>query len=457
MNFQSLATAELSALAQRLSEAAAAEADAAAAIAAAAAAEAVRAEADVSLAEARQEMTLALAQARQEADAQVAQAIAEAQAAVAHQRSRDDGVLDQIREEAATELAAARAAADAEIVRLKQQAETDAREMQTAAEVEIGSLRAAADAAARSNAAFGAMIDKLRDDRTQLAADNERLAAENAALTYERADLLERAQSANRGTVIAHLGDTIAASAAAGSIEGVVAAAARGLAGDFARIAVFAVRDRALVASFQHGFDATVGVDKVVIPLEVESFLSTSAKAQRVGVNVGYDVVAPFGGGPSVVMTLPIAAGGETVALIYADDFGRPIATDGVNERVALAEFLRTHVVLRLERLTIELKATAELRAYAQMLLDEVEYVYDSDAGAKRSDAERVDRLRENLRCARQIYQQRVTADGPAAASLLEDAIQRTLDRKAAQPFGRDLGLAVSGVNAHALRTAYAS
>jgi hypothetical protein len=73
------------------------------------------------------------------------------------------------------------------------------------------------------------------------------------------------------------------------------------------------------------------------------------------------------------------------------------------------------------------------------MLLDEVEYVYRSDVSAKKSDGERIDRLKENLRCARQIYQQRVTVEGPATASLLEEVITSAIATRAATAFGRDL------------------
>jgi hypothetical protein len=79
------------------------------------------------------------------------------------------------------------------------------------------------------------------------------------------------------------------------------------------------------------------------------------------------------------------------------------------------------------------------LRAYAQMLLDEVEYVFNADGAASVPAAERRERLTENLRCARQIYGQRVTLEGPAAVSVLDQVLSDILDKKADSPFGREL------------------
>ena len=125
---------------------------------------------------------------------------------------------------------------------------------------------------------------------------------------------------------------------------------------------------------------------------------------------------------------------GQTLATIVAAD-----ETRAGDEGARLGEVLRRHVTLALERLTIELKAAGELRAYAQMLLDEVEYVFNADTTANVSASERRERLTENLRCARQIYGQRVTLEGPAARSVLDEVLSQILDAKGDTPFGREL------------------
>ena len=101
--------------------------------------------------------------------------------------------------------------------------------------------------------------------------------------------------------------------------------------------------------------------------------------------------------------------------------------------------------MLRLERLTLELKALAELRSYAKMLLDEVEYVYAADVKAAKTDAERMDRLEQNLRCACEIYQQRVSTEGPAAAALLGEEISAATAPQT--HFARDLAAVAARTN----------
>lgn len=340
--------------------------------------------------------------------------------------------------EAATALVSATLVADAAAARANLQAEADA---------VVARLQADASAdAAKLAEAFEATVERLRDDQAQLVAENERLAAENAALSWERRELLETARASHRGALIERLLGVFDQVAAATTVDAVIIAAAGGLTGDFARVAVFSVRDNRLAVRHQQGFSADSGIEKVLVPLGVESFLSEAAQAGSVqsfsgGVGTGS---APFGGAPTLVVTAPIAVRGETLAVLYADDSGNPCNAAWSHDSVKLAGLLRTHAVLRLEKLTIELQAIFELRAYAQMLLDEVQYVYDADTSAKKSEPEQLERLRENVRCARQIYQQRVTLEGPAATALLDDVVTRTLHQTAGTPFGRDLASSLS-------------
>jgi hypothetical protein len=133
-------------------------------------------------------------------------------------------------------------------------------------------------------------------------------------------------------------------------------------------------------------------------------------------------------------MAFPIVVRGEPLAALLAADETRP-----GGEGARLAVLLCRHLALALERLMIELKAVGELSAYAQMLLDEVEYVFNADTAANVGAAQRRERLKENLRCARQIYGQRVTLEGPAAAAVLDQVLSKLLDSKGETPFGRDL------------------
>jgi hypothetical protein len=304
-------------------------------------------------------------------------------------------------------------------------------------EAELAEIRSVADAAGED---LRHHLDAARADVLRLSAELEGHAADNARLAAE----LEQARQSDRSGLVDRLQSVLDQIVASRSVDAVMSAVADGLASDFSRVAVFTINDNRLEPTHQVGFDANSGIGKVLIPLSVDSII-THAAAADAALAISPDDVTdaggpPFGGSPSCIVTAPIKVRGEVLAVIYADDSGREAAGRD-EERVKLTDVLRQCAVLRLERLTIELKTIAELRAYAKMLLDEVEYVYAADAKAGKPDEERQSRLQENLRCARQIYQQRVTLEGPAAATLLEEQIASACDAKASTPYGRDLAL----------------
>jgi hypothetical protein len=71
--------------------------------------------------------------------------------------------------------------------------------------------------------------------------------------------------------------------------------------------------------------------------------------------------------------------------------------------------------------------------------------VYAADIKAAKSDSERMERLEQNLRCACEIYQQRVSADGPAAAALLGEEISAASAQQT--HFARELASAAAKTN----------
>jgi hypothetical protein len=248
---------------------------------------------------------------------------------------------------------------------------------------------------AQITATYEATINRLRQDQTDLVNDNERLHAENAALTWEKQEMLDAAKTAARGPLIESLAGAFEKIAASKTVDDALLAAADALVGDFSSVAV------------------VIG----------------DQPARQLGVETpALDPKAPS------TVAFPIVVSGKKLASIFAADATRP---DDEGKR--LGEVLSRHVALALERLTIELKAVGELRAYAQMLLDEVEYVFSADTTSNVPPGERRDRLSENLRCARQIFGQRVTLEGPAAASVLDEVLSKILDAKGETAFGREL------------------
>jgi hypothetical protein len=234
------------------------------------------------------------------------------------------------------------------------------------------------------------------------------------------------------------------------SVPEMLNALADGLAADFSRVALFSVKGNRLEGVHQVGFDSTSDISKVAVPLNMDSLLTRALASNRVEAFAAADLPdttrAPFGGSPAHMMALPIKVHDEVLGVIYADDSGRPQPdTDTLNKCATFAELLHRHAVPMLEKLMAEQKMLNELRAYTVLLLDEVEYMYNADTSQGMKDADLKARLKENLQCARQIYAQRVAAEGPVAARLLEEHIASVIDARGGTPFARDLG-AVAGI-----------
>jgi hypothetical protein len=221
------------------------------------------------------------------------------------------------------------------------------------------------------------------------------------------------------------------------------------LAADFCRVALFRVKGNRLEGEHQIGIDLPADVAKVVMPLSMDSFL-TRAAASGVLMRLSGDELAdssraPFSGSPTCALALPIAVSGEPFAVVYADDSGQAEsgrAAIDLERSARIADALRQHVVALLTRLTNELKALAELRGYADLLLKEMEQMYNADVEAGQSGEPLVSSLRSNLDYARSIFASRVTTEGPDAAKLLDDQIGGLIDARRESPFGRDLAAA---------------
>jgi DNA repair exonuclease SbcCD ATPase subunit len=281
-------------------------------------------------------------------------------------------------------------------------------------------------------------------------------ARQQAATTDVDNALAEADMSALR-LDISRLGSLLDASAravdelaAASSLTDLLAALVQQLAGEFSRVALFRVKANRLQGEHQVGFDLTTDVTKLVIPLSVDSLLTravTSGFSEHVtGTELDENSRAPFGGTPTMAIALPIAFQGETLALVYADS-DRPESERGPAGHEASAGFatllVRTTTVL-LMRLSQELKTLNELREYASMLLQEAQEMYAADMEADRGDDERRSRLKDTIECARQLYAQRASMEGPAAAMLLDERIAGAIESEASTPFGQDLA-AIAG------------
>jgi hypothetical protein len=256
-----------------------------------------------------------------------------------------------------------------------------------------------------------------------------------------------RAQTASPEATLERLLSVSGELARASSIADALKAVAHGLASDFSRVALFSAKGNRLECVFHTGFDSKTDVSKIVIPMTMDSLLTQAVTSRRVGAFAAQELAdhlrGPFGGTPTCVLALPVSIHGEPVAVIYADDSDQPHSEAVTLElRAKFGQVLQQYAVAALEKLKADLKTIEELRAYATLLLDEVEYVYSADVSAGKKEAEAKSRLKDNLACARQMYAQRAGAEGPAAAAVFDERIAAVVEARGGTPFGRDLAVA---------------
>ena len=233
------------------------------------------------------------------------------------------------------------------------------------------------------------------------------------------------------------------------TLDDVLTALVNALASDFPRVARFRVKGNRLEGVQQVGFDSKSDISKVAIPLTMDSLMTRAVASDRVEAfaarELADNIRAPLGGNPDSALALPIKVHDEAVAVIYAED-SHQSQTDSAafGQRAKVAELLRRHVVPVLEKLMVEPKVLAELRAYAALLMDEIEHMYTSDVSLGKKSADLRTDLKTNLQCAREVYAQRVESQGPHAAAVLDERLSAVLDARAETPFGRDLA-AIAG------------
>jgi predicted nucleic acid-binding Zn-ribbon protein len=236
------------------------------------------------------------------------------------------------------------------------------------------------------------------------------------------------------------------------------------LAAQFPRVALFRVKKTHLQGEHQIGFDLKTDIAKVVMPLGMDSLLARAASSgqiERLSANELKDSSrAPFSGTPGSALAVPIMVNGEALAIVYADDAGKAAGGGGAAEydvNARFAEAMQQHASALVARLTNELKALAELQAYASSLLHELEQMHTADVQAGMAPEELPARLKGNLEYACSIYNSRIALEGADAAALLDDALAALLDAKQGTPFGRDLADAAGRPDLAARNAAEAS
>jgi hypothetical protein len=360
--------------------------------------------------------------------------------------------------------ASARSSAEGELQSLKSQLETvrkDAKRTAADAEAAVAEKRKAEVALSAANSQAQAAEAKLSAVTTlfktsaarvqALEREQEQQAAamrELEARTHTSSDAeTEISPAVSTGILDGLLGAFDALSAAT-TIGDVLATLGEQLAAEFPRVALFRVKGNRLEGTHQIGFDLTNDIGKVIIPLAMDSLLTravTSGRMERLSGDAIDTSGLPFGGSPTFALAMPVVVDAESIAIVYADDFSEPRQESRNDEDVnaKFAEALRQHTIALLMRLTTELKAMAELRAYAASLLGEIEQMYQSDVAAGKQGEELQKRLHANLDYARSIYSNRAQFESPSAGALLDAQVTGMAEAHRDNAFGRDLALVV--------------
>jgi hypothetical protein len=360
--------------------------------------------------------------------------------------------------------AAARAVAEGELQTLRGQVDSarkDAKRASTDAEAAVSEKRKAEVALSAANSQAQAAEAKLsavttlfktsaarvqaleREQEQQAAAMRELEARIHTPVEIESE--LPGAAGTSVGVLDGLLGAFEALSGAM-TIGDVLATLGEQLAAEFPRVALFRVKGNRLEGTHQIGFDLTNDIGKVIVPLAMDSLLTravTSGHTERLSGDAIDTSGLPFGGSPTFALAMPIVVDAESIAIVYADDFAEPRQESRNDEDVnaKFAEALRQHTVALLMRLTTELKAMAELRAYAGSLITEIEQMYQSDVSAGKQGEELQKRLHANLDYARSIYSNRAQFESPSAGALLDAQVTAMADANRDSAFGRDLAI----------------
>jgi len=355
---------------------------------------------------------------------------------------------------AETELHSARSTADTLRAELSNAMNT----LEQAAAERLASEDAAAAAGTQAQAAeakMEAVTDLLKKSAARVKA------LEHAQQDHERTirDLQSKAQTARSTPAPA----APVASAAAGilddlmvgfqaltvatTISDVLTTLVEQMAAQFPRVALFRVKKGHLQGEHQIGFENYTDIGKLMLPLGMDSLPSRAASSGEIEILDGAalkDSRTPFNGTPAFAVAIPLAIGGEMLAVVYADDSGtRSVHGGGADDpRARYAEGMQRYAVALVMRLTNELKALAELQRYAASLLQEIEQMFDADVQAGKSDADLRKRLSGNLEYARSIYASRAAIEGDAAGALIEDELSALIEARAGTPFARHFAAA---------------
>ena len=295
-------------------------------------------------------------------------------------------------------------------------------EMSTTLEAEMAR---STDLAARL-AESEALLPQLADARADLGRLRQELEDAQAITNATSAEMSASSKRAAR--IVSLLNASIASADALSSAQSVAdlfAVLVRELGTEFDRVAIFRVKGNHLEGDIAAGLEDSTDIQKIVVPIGLESVITKAAS----GSGVHYatrELIGngrpPFGGSPVAALAAPLLFDGDVVAVVYAESDA--VLTDAHGP---LATLLVRYAHAVLASLAQELRTSRHLREYARTLLHEARTMHDADAASGVPDRDRIERLRESIGFARDLYGQRAALEAPLSMDLLDDEIGRLL------------------------------
>ena len=281
------------------------------------------------------------------------------------------------------------------------------------------------------------MLDASREHHERQVA----LAKELEAKLHSAEGRLQNVEGAAASMLAASIRaiDSLSGAATISELFGTVV---RELATELPRVAIFRVKGSHLEGEHGAGFDETVLIKKIVIPMNLDSVITRAAHGGGLVRVEGDELAAtrpPFGGSPVSAIAVPISFQGEPLAVLYAD-----AETPATNAHTTFALLVVRHATVLLSRLTHELKVLKELRDYAVLLLQEAEQMFIADVESGRAAHDSVRRLRDTVDCGRQLFAQRAALEGTEAAGLFDEQVSIVINAQASA-FAEALGAATQG------------
>lgn len=318
-------------------------------------------------------------------------------------------------------------AATSATTNLKHRAET--------AEREVKRVRAEAELAAQGSVRAARAVQEAE--------------AQAARKLVEQADVIRQHATGFLSASLDRLVAMYLSVASGATVDTVLTAMVEAMAVHFSRVALFRVQANHLEGVRQVGFDLRADISQLLIPRTLDALVNHAVASAQIETLSSPELAkggtpTPFGGSPDFALALPVVIDGQPFAVLYADDSDQPHRDFAQADlRQKYAQLLHCHAVPLLSRLTAEARAFAELDEYAKLLIDELEHTYAAELESQASDVERQQRLRDNVEYARQLYAQRAASEGSRAASLLEQHLMAAAESRGNTVFGRDLAALV--------------